>query len=159
MAQQINHKPEALSGLLIPLQGKQLLLPNVSVAELVAWQPPVPLEQAPDWLLGQFRWREQTLPLVSFERCNGEQGDSSSGSAQERVVILNGIGGDARLPFIGLLVQGIPRSIRLSPRELVPLSGHQGTLEKMRVQASGEEAVIPDLDLLERLLLESGCID
>ncbi len=158
MAEQITHKPESLSGLLIPLQGAQLLLPNVSVAELVAWQPPAPVDDAPDWFLGQLRWRERTLPLISFERCNGHKLEESSNAIQERVVILNGIGGEPRLPFIGLLVQGIPRSIRLTPQELMPVSGTLGAVEKMRVQASGEEAVIPDLERLEQLLLESGLV-
>lgn len=159
MAEQITHKPEALSGLLIPILGKQLLLPNVSVAELAAWQPPVAQDGAPEWFLGQFNWRDRSLPLVSFEACN-EQPEWQAGdvTSHERVVILNGISGDERLPFIGIIVQGIPRSIRLAAKELTPLPGTLGPMEKMHVQASGEPAVIPDLDRLETLLFESGLL-
>src|SRR5690606_40453141 len=58
----------SLSGLLLPLADRTLLLPNVAVAELIAYQTPQEIAHAPDWLLGRIIWRDLSLPLVSFER-------------------------------------------------------------------------------------------
>src|SRR5690606_466660 len=59
--------PSSLTGLLVPLADRTLLLPNVAVAELVPYRAPRTAEGAPSWFLGQVAWRGLSLPLLSFE--------------------------------------------------------------------------------------------
>ena len=64
VAQQITE----LSCVMLPLNGIQLLLPNVCVAEIVPWRRVKVLEDAPDWCLGLLGWRGESIPVVVFRR-------------------------------------------------------------------------------------------
>lgn len=143
-----NSTPNSLTGLLLPLSDRILLVPNVVVAELISYRPPQPREGAPDWLLGTLAWRDLQLPLLSFERASG---GSLQIGGEARVAVLNTLDGGGGLKFIALLVQGIPRSLRVDDelqRALVPLA----PLELDAVQLVEGVAKIPDLQALERLL-------
>ena len=133
--------------LLAPVTGKQLLLPNVTVAEVVPvgeLQPPP--AGAPDWHQGFIVWRDQLLPVVAFEALNGE----GAPREVERVAILSGISAQRELPFYGLVVQGIPSSAKVKIAQLEDLEGAPtGPMEFLKVRYLGELAVIPDLDALE----------
>ena len=61
----------SLTGLLVPLADRTLLLPNVAVAELIPYRAPQVTEGTPDWFLGQIAWRDLRLPLLSFEAASG----------------------------------------------------------------------------------------
>ena len=98
----------SLTGLLIPLADRYLLLPNVVVAELVPYRPPLITSGLPGWSLGQLAWRELQLPLLSFEAASNGQAQVGPGA---RVAVLNAMGGRDQVKFIALLVQGIPRSL------------------------------------------------
>ena len=60
-----------IRGVLIQIEGARLLLPNATIAEVLSYADPEPVENAPDWLLGRIRWRGWQLPLVSFARIAG----------------------------------------------------------------------------------------
>lgn len=62
-----NPTPDSLTGLLLPLSDRTLLLPNVAVAELIAYRNPQVAAGLPQWYLGQVAWRDLRLPLLSFE--------------------------------------------------------------------------------------------
>ena len=55
-----------IRGVLISVSQGRLLLPNASVAEVITFSEPEPVGNAPDWMLGQIRWRGWRLPLLSF---------------------------------------------------------------------------------------------
>ena len=60
-----------LTGLLVPLADRTLLLPNVAVAELIPYRAPQVSEGMPEWFLGQIAWRDLRLPLLSFSEKPG----------------------------------------------------------------------------------------
>jgi chemosensory pili system protein ChpC len=137
--------------LLAPLAGKQLLLPNVTVAEVVvpSEMTPPPAGSAP-WHLGFITWRGMPVPVVAFEGLNG-QGPARE---PERIAIISGIGTQRDLPYYGIGVQGIPRLAKVKIAELEDLEGAPtGPVEFLQVRYAGELAVIPDLDALEARLL------
>lgn len=143
-----------LTGLLLPLADRTLLLPNSAVAELIPLRAPVSEAGMPRWLLGQVAWRNLNLPLMSFEAAAG--GEPSIGSGA-RVAVLNALGGRAHVKFIAMVVQGIPRSVRLDEslsRAKAPL----GALERDAVLVNDQVAKIPDLVALEDLLASAGYI-
>lgn len=141
----------SLTGLLLPLADRCLLLPNVAVAELIGYQAATagPSEHA--WCLGWISWRNQQVPLISFEAtCTGQ----AVIGERARIVVLNALG-RSPLRFIALLLQGIPRSCKLDSQLNyvdVPLQ----PLERAAVQVGEQVARVPDLVALEQLLVEAG---
>ncbi len=144
----------SLTGLLMPLADRTLLLPNVAVAELIPYRAPQTSEGMPSWFLGQVAWRDLRLPLLSFEAASDGQASLSPGS---RVAVINALGGRPTVKFIAVLVQGIPRSIKVGPelgRADVPLS----PLELEAVMLGDAVLRIPDLIGLEQKLADAGLI-
>lgn len=140
-----------LASLLLPVQGGALVLPNEAVAEVISHVEVNPIAGAPPWMLGTIDWRGLALPLVSYERLNGLPARAES--AVLRVSVVNGIGGDPRLPFFGLVTSGIPRPVRLQRDELMFREGKKGAADVMLVTSRDVEAVIPNLLVIEKMLL------
>lgn len=144
----------SLTGLLLPLSDRFVLLPNVAVAELIDYQDSVADPGAPQWYLGPINWRHLSLPLLSFEAACGSR---AIVGGRARIVILNALGGRPDLKFIALLTQGIPRSCRVDSQLSyvdVPLD----ELELAAVQVGETVAKIPDLVALEQWLVEAGLV-
>ncbi len=144
----------SLTGLLLPLSDRTLLVPNVALAELIPYRAPQASPGLPAWLLGQIAWRDLRLPLLSFEAAAGGEARVGPGA---RVAVLNALGGRPHVKFIALLLQGIPRSLRLEenlPRANAPLS----VLELDAVQLGSEVVKVPDLVALEQMLADAGLI-
>jgi len=150
----LEHRTSNLTGLLLPLADRHLILPNVAVAELIDYQPGTLDLDTPPWYLGRVAWRNRQIPLLSFESACGNKiviGERA------RIVILNALGGRPELKFIALLVQGIPRSYKLDSQLSyvdVPLC----SLEQAAVQVGEQVAKVPDMLALEALLVSAGLI-
>lgn len=132
---------------LLPMQGRQLLVPTSVVMETVAGTELAPAPGKADWCLGLLSWHELTIPVVSFEGVNGE----TTAQHGPRYAVLNGIGGHRELPYYAILIQGQPRpmKVKLAALEDLPENPAKGPLEYLQVRLAGELAMIPDLDALE----------
>ena len=148
----LEHRTSNLTGLMLPLADRYLILPNVAVAELIDYQQPGTFDlDTPPWYLGLVTWRERQIPLLSFESACGQKiviGERA------RIVILNALGGRPELKFIALLVQGIPRSCKLDS-QLNYVDVALGSLELAAVQVGEQVARVPDLIGLERLVRDA----
>lgn len=141
-----------ISTFLIPVTRKYLLLPNVSVAEIISHRLPQPVDDVPTWFLGYLDWRTRRIPLVSFEGLNDEPFQSTSG--HRSIAVLNGIGTSENLPFLAVLSHSAPRMMRVSAEELaVDSQAELGPAELMVVSANGELASIPNLEFIETEIL------
>lgn len=151
--QRIEKKVQEVASLLIPIQGRLLLAPNVTVAEIVPVSQVIPVEDAPPWYLGNCSWREQTIPLLSFEVMNGE--DKPGVASRSRFAVLNTTGVNESLPFIAILTQGLPRLARVTEEEITEREDADNKpFELMHVSWAGEEAVIPHVEAMERAFLD-----
>ncbi len=144
----------SLTGLLLPLSDRTLLVPNVALAELIPYRAPQATPGLPAWLLGQVAWRDLRLPLLSFEAAAGGEAKVGSGA---RVAVLNALGGRPHVKFIALLLQGIPRSLKVE-EDLRRANAPLAALELDSVQLGTEVAKIPDLVALEQMLADAGLI-
>lgn len=137
--------------LLVPVTGRQLLLPNITVAEVIAMTEITPAPAgSPAWHLGFITWRDQPVPVVAFEGMNGQNVPRE----HERIAIVSGISAQRDLPFYGIVAQGVPRLAKVKIAQLEDLEGAPtGEVEFLQVRYAGELAVIPDLDALEAHLL------
>jgi chemosensory pili system protein ChpC len=142
---------EDISSMLLPMSGFYLLLPGVSVAEIVTFVPPEEDhdEEVPDWFLGTIYWRNQRVPMVSYESMTG--GGKPFLSSQCRIAVLNNSGLSHQLNFYAILLQGTPRLLRLTQDEVTV--NNEKILDegqKLHVLVSGDEAIIPDLQFIEK---------
>ena len=148
-----NLQTNEVASLLIPLVERLLLVPTVTVAEMIPYQEPLRNPSAPDWYLGDVGWREQQVPLISFEVINGEPKPTFGAGC--RIAVLNNTGVSDKLPFLGLAAQGIPRLSRVKADEIQELEGKDlKRYELMAVMHAGESVIIPDVSALERTLAE-----
>lgn len=147
----MSDKPELLSCVLIPVLDGSLLLPNVSVAEIIDYAEPEALAGAPDWMIGQLPWRGLILPVVSYDAANG--GISSAPSSNRgRIAVLNTIGErHEKLPFMAIVTQGIPRQAKIEESALKAIEGSTGPADLLLVDFEGETTRIPNLEYLEQL--------
>jgi chemosensory pili system protein ChpC len=142
-----------IASLYLPMAGDKLLLPNVSVAEVVGYQEPVKSPGTPDHYLGLVRWRGIDVPLICFELANRTgQYEHAPGA---RIAVINTIGEQTeRIPFFALLTQGIPRLIKVSSELIKEGEKPVGPAESLRVRVDGEDAIIPNIDYLETLVYQ-----
>ena len=143
----MSESQSVIASLYLPVSNDQLLLPNVSVAEVVGYQEPKKLNDGPEYFLGTIHWRGIDIPLVSLELMNDTDVDEAYSG--HRIAVLNGVG-STKKEFYAVSVQGLPRLIRVYGEEV---SGEEQLSEPaydMNVLVSGERAMIPDLDYVEK---------
>lgn len=142
--------------LLMPFYGFNVLMPNTAVAEVVAYEAPRGLEQAPVWLKGFVSWRGKSVPVVSLESLMG--GNEGAPANQARLIIFNALGEAKSIPFIAMIAQGIPRLLALKEQNLHYVPGDR-KLEAgvyARLLVDGNPVVVPDLERLEKMLIQIG---
>lgn len=142
---------EIISSLYLPVSKAKLLLPNVTVAEVVDYQEPKKQKGAPDYFLGTVTWRGINIPLLSYEIANGAASVRRSKNA--RIAVINTIGEHAeKLPFFAIVTQGIPRLVKVSDELIKSSKKKGGKADLMLVRVDGEDAVIPNVEHLESLV-------
>ena len=147
---------ETLPCVMIPMNERQLLLPNVSIAEVVDFVNTKEAQAGPEWLAGNLEWRGLNLPIISYDAANGGEVTRPGGS-RGRIIVLNTIGEyHDRIPFMALVTQGIPSQIRLTTEQVRKMKGETGSADLMQVEVEGETAFIPDLGFLESLALQAS---
>lgn len=146
---------QTLTCVMIPVSRRQLILPNVSIAEVVDYASDDAGTSAPDWLAGRLEWRGLNLPVISYDAANGGT-LSVPGENRGRIVVLNSINdSNKKLRFMALITQGIPSQVRITEDQVKRLDGENGPADLMQVEVDGEAAWIPNLDYLESLASES----
>jgi chemosensory pili system protein ChpC len=137
-----------IRGVLITVPQGRLLLPNASVAEVITFSDPEAIDGAPDWMLGNIRWRGWRLPLLSFSRLAGWS--QETGQIGAKVVVLKALGGNPKLPYFAVLSQGFPRLVTVS-RAALAEQGDGDDIDAIhsRVMLNDDAAIVPDLAAIE----------
>ncbi len=154
----MNAVVESVRSLWVPLDGVNLLVPNVAIAEVVNFQPLDLVKDGPEWLLGSLRWRNQDLPVVSMESICGFGVSRNARGA--RISILNSVRSDSTLSFYAMVTAGIPRLFSadndaLGESLLTTRSLPDSVADC--IQIGSEEALIPDLEIIQALV-ETGWV-
>lgn len=147
--------PHEIRGVMLPVTGGRLLVPNTTMAEVITYAHPSPIAGAPPWLLGRLAWRGWGLPVLAFSALAGTADNESTENT--RVAILKALNGHPRLPYFGVLTQGFPRLTLISEDMLVP-DADAGLLPigvREQVSVHDEPAWIPDLAAVENLIVEA----
>ena len=80
---------DELYSLLVPLAGERLIVPRACVAEVIGYQPPAEMTNAPPWYAGLVSWGGRSVPVVSFEGAFGQS--LPSVSSRTRIVIFHAV--------------------------------------------------------------------
>ncbi len=147
--------PSDIRGVLIQVAGARLLLPNATIAEVLSYAEPEPVENAPDWLLGRIRWRGWRLPLIAFARLAGISDESAA--LGNKVLVLKSLGSDPKVPYFALLTQGFPRLVTVAREELIAdaVGGDLPPGVQARVLLREDPALLPDLSAVESRIGEA----
>lgn len=148
MTEHTSPLPESLECMLIPIKAQTLVVPINSVAEMALVAPIFPDNSGPDWFLGFYSWRNGRVPLISFEKLNGESvaGINPNG----RIAVFNSTGVSDDVPFIAIPTQGISRDLTVSPEDILGHNTASQAYETLLVRIGNEELVIPDITGLEQ---------
>jgi len=144
--------------LMIPTVSGHILLPNANVAEVVPFSN-VELfgndSSKPSWYLGHLLWRGMNIPLISMDLIKGET--EAKANKRSRVTIAHTLNANSDLPYLAIVVQGIPRlsHVRTDNIQYVQ-DDNLSQAEKMRVEIDSLPASIPDLDQLESMVSEAN---
>jgi len=143
---------DEIRGVLIQSGPERVLLPNATVAEMMSRVVVEPVPDAPSWLLGQLVWHGWQVPLVSFARLSGLGTETLS--ANNKVVVLKSLAGNAERPYLALLTQSFPQLIAV-PRDGLLADASEENLPAtvhMRVLLGEHTALLPNLDALDHAL-------
>ena len=149
------YNSDEIRGVMIQVGDDRLLLPNATGAEVLAKVPVEPVEDAPDWLPGRIDWHGWQVPLVKFATLAGLQEDAAGRG--NRVIVLKALGGDEALPYFGLLTASFPQLVSV-PRDSLLADASEDDLPRgiqMRVLLGEQSAMLPDLELVERMVAQA----
>ena len=139
-----------LACVMIPLADTHLLLPNVTIAEILPWRRIKPLPNGPKWCLGLLGWRGETVPVIQFEAMNG--GSLTDASRSRCLLIMNRARRANGRAFYGLASTGLPRIVHLSDDDLDNRAVRLGPAEVAALNVGTEPAVVPNLSFIEEQL-------
>lgn len=144
---------ETIPCLTIPLYDEVIVLPNSAVAEVVSYIAPEVVENVPEWFLGYISWRDYRVPLISFEAISGQEIKPAKKSSQ--IAILNTLNGNAQVPYVGLLTQGIPSLAIVQDQGIQAAEFDKNERQSIAsmVEIGGVSALIPDVDDIEQRLI------
>ena len=146
---------DEIRGVLVQVGEERVLLPNATVAEVLARVPVEAIANAPAWLPGQILWHGWQVPLVKFATLAGLQEDAAGRG--NRVIVLKALGGDEALPYFGLLTASFPQLVSV-PRDSLLADASEDDLPRgiqMRVLLGEQSAMLPDLELVERMVAQA----
>lgn len=145
-----------LKCLLLPMQGRAILVPNAAVAEIITQQDIATDARTPDWFLGTGAWRGTEIPLIAFDRLCGERQDVPE--AAGRFVILFGIEAEGAPAFYGIRIDSLPRSETVDGERLRPAEGpeHDSDYVAARATVGERGCLIPDFERLGQALARHG---
>ena len=139
-----------------PLLSGHVLLPNVTVAELMGFVLPEPLKEGPDWILGELIWHGWQVPVIAIEPLLN-QGQGNSVTSKARIMIIKTLAESTQVNYIGLIIQGLPRLRKVTAETLQEKeTGDHPDVVFSKVTIDELDAIIPDLGKLTRVVEEAA---
>ena len=142
--------------LTLALHGTNLLLPNTMVAEVIEKATVEVAANTPKWLSGFISWRGRHIPLISYEQLLG--GATSGRNSESRMVVLNTLSSSKGVSFIAMEVQGLPH-LSLLKHGMLEYDENNNKGEPVvlaRMVIDGESAIVPNIEAIERMLVNLG---
>jgi chemosensory pili system protein ChpC len=150
---------DELYSLLVPLSGERLIVPRACVAEVIGYQAPAQMTNAPPWYAGLVVWGGRSVPVVSFEGTLGQP--LPIVSTRTRIVMFHAAAGLLPGGCFGMLTQGFPQLVRINADVIRP-DPSRSFAERApvicQVRMVNETPLIPDLPRLEQMIAEETSV-
>ncbi len=150
---------EELYSLLVPLAGDRLIVPRACVAEVIGYQPPAEMTNAPPWYAGVVTWNGRSVPIVYFEGSFGQP--LPVVTSRTRIVVFHAAAGKLQSGYFGMLTQGFPQLVRVNADVIRPdpaRSFPERSPVICQVRMVNETPLIPDLERLEQMIAEETSV-
>ena len=150
---------EELYSLLVPLAGDRLIVPRACVAEVIGYQTPAEMSNAPPWYAGVVSWSGRSVPLVYFEGACGQARPPVT--SRTRIVVFHATVGKLQSGCFGILTQGFPQLVRVNADVIRPdptRSFAERSPVICQVRMVNETPLIPDLERLEQMIAEETSV-
>ncbi|HLW25011.1 MAG TPA: chemotaxis protein CheW [Steroidobacteraceae bacterium] len=150
---------DELYSLLVPLAGERLIVPRACVAEVIGYQAPAEMTNAPPWYVGLVSWGGRSVPVVSFEGTIGHA--LPPPSTRTRIVVFNASSGKLPAGYFGILTQGFPQLVRVNADVVRPDPSRSFSDRSpviCQVRMINETPLIPDLERLEQMIAEETSV-
>jgi chemosensory pili system protein ChpC len=150
---------DELYSLLVPLAGERLIVPRACVAEVISYQTPTDMNNAPPWYMGLVSWSGRNVPIVSFEGAFGQP--LPTVSTRTRIVIFHAASGKLQAGYFGMLTQGFPQLVRVNADVVRPDPSRTFSERSpviCQIRMINETPLIPDLQRLEEMIAEETSV-
>ncbi|MGD8555724.1 MAG: chemotaxis protein CheW [Chromatiales bacterium] len=139
-----------LRALLLPLRETSLLLPQNVVADIsFHYEKARDRQGKPDWFHGDLYWHGNNVPVISYEKLNGQA--YIPGHHKEKIAICNLLDASGNYPAVGILVRAVPRMVQVDEGILLTEeSAVKDSFALANVRFQGESMIIPDIQKIGR---------
>ncbi|MDR2871554.1 MAG: chemotaxis protein CheW [Xanthomonadaceae bacterium] len=151
----MSYHNDEVRGVVIQAGIERLLLPNATIGEVLSKVPVEAIPNTPGWLVGQIDWQGWKVPLIAFASLSGLGEELSIG--HNKIVVLKALGGNERLPYFAIQTAVFPQLVSV-PRDGLLADAAEGELPevvRMRVLLGKRSTLLPDLDAVERKVMEA----
>lgn len=147
----MNDEASALETLVIPLQKSTILLPQVSVAEIIPYEPLQRVQNTPDWFIGLLAWRGEQVPVVSFEMLTIKRASFSLVSVSSAsLIVVRALEQWQGFQYYALVAQAVPQLMSINEADLFEAGEDRAVTELMKARLGKLVVSLPDLDFIER---------
>ncbi len=137
---------------ILTLRKENVIVPNALVAEITSVREVVEKKNAPDWFLGNMKWRDAEIPLLSFEASGGEKIARVNLNTQAVVLYSVGTSGvSSENPYLALVMSGVPHVSRFTREQIKTDINEQEEAHPMvaqKVRINGARVSILDVDAM-----------
>ncbi len=148
---------QTIKCIILTMHKENVILPNANVAEIVAVKDIHLAENKPGWYLGEMQWRGRDVPLLSYEAAAGDE--IAGVNLNTQAIVLHSVGqhDGVEVPFLALVMSGVPHVTRFTRRQIVTdedeLEVHPMIAQKVRI--NGARVGILDIDAMVAMAADS----
>ena len=142
---------------ILTLRKENVILPEALVAEIVSVKDVVAGENRPDWYLGDMKWHDADVPLLSYEAAGGTE--FSRVNLNTQAVVLYAVGKGEKVadtPYLALVMSGVPHASNFSREQFKidseVIEDHPMVAQKVRI--NGASVSILDVDAMVDMVAE-----
>lgn len=141
--------------LLAPINGGTIMLPSSVIAQVIDFSEAIPYKEAPDWLLGEVRWSNWSVPVVSFAMLAGKASVENTGGGN-RMLVVKALSDSVNTPYFGILIDGVPRVLKIKASSLTnPKRPKKHPCVFREVTVGEEQVLIPNLEQIVNTVKQS----
>ncbi|VAW56298.1 hypothetical protein MNBD_GAMMA07-2325 [hydrothermal vent metagenome] len=145
---------EEIKCIILKINGDELLMPNSSVAEVIAIKNIINVVNKPSWMLGYLDWRGNSVPLICLETMGDGQMPSLA-TGHVKATILVSIGEGSKIPFLSILTQDSTKIVNVGEDDIL---SNEKTIShpaiEDNVMLGNENYSIINLEKLENMVKE-----